>query len=264
MRASLTRTIPSERAGRYHPRMHHIARTALVAVSLFTVVSAAGLPGCASHTSTRNAPLSGTMTRAEQQAMSPQQALDRLAAGNDRFVAGKSVDRDFPEQVRETATGQYPYAVVLSCIDSRSAPEIIFDQGLGDLFVPRIAGNYVQADLLGSMEFATKVAGARLVVVVGHTECGAVKGACDNVELGNLTTVIQAIRPAVNNVQTPSADRGSGNSAFVRAVTIENVRLTVEKIRTDSPILRDLEQSGQITIVGALHELDSGKVVWLN
>lgn len=244
--------------------MHHTARTTLVAVTLLAVASAASLCGCASHSRSASGPVAGPVTKAEQQAMTPQQALDRLAAGNERFVAGKSMHRNFPEQVRATAPGQFPYAVVLSCMDSRSAPEIIFDQGLGDLFVPRLAGNYVQADMLGGMEFATKVSGARLIVVVGHSACGAVMGACDNVELGNLTTVIQAIRPAVANVQTNSADRSSANPAFVRAVTIENVRLAVAKIRSDSPILRDLEQSGQIKIVGAMHELDTGKVVWLN
>jgi len=196
--------------------------------------------------------------------MTPDQAVARLAAGNKRFVAGQSENRDYVAQARTTASGQYPFAVVLSCIDSRAAPEIVFDQGIGDVFVPRIAGNYVQADILGSMEFATKVAGAKVIVVVGHSECGAVKGACDDVQLGNLTTVIQAIRPAVKSVQNVSGERNSSNHEFVREVTVKNVQLTVEKIRTDSPILRELEQSGQIKIVGAMYDLATREVVWLN
>jgi carbonic anhydrase len=154
--------------------------------------------------------------------------------------------------------------VVLSCIDSRSAPEIVFDQGIGDVFAPRIAGNYVNTDILGSMEFATKVAGARVVVVMGHTECGAVKGACDNVELGNLTTVIHAIRPAVDETTHVAGARSSENHAFVLAVTEANVRRTVNRIRTESPILRDLEQSGRIRVVGAMHDLQTGRVTFLN
>ncbi|MFO0872364.1 MAG: carbonic anhydrase family protein [Phycisphaerales bacterium] len=230
------------------------------ALLLATLGAAFALAGCANQP----ALVSDTTTQAEQQAMTPDQALAHLKEGNARFVSGKSERRDFPAQVRATSKGQYPFAVVLSCIDSRSAPEIVFDQGLGDLFVPRVAGNYMQADLLGSTEFATKVAGAKLVVVMGHTECGAVKGACDNVQLGNLTTVIDAIRPAVNAVQNVPGARDSHNGPFVLAVTEENVRLNVEKVRTDSPILRDLEKSGQIKVVGAMHNIATGEVVFLN
>lgn len=204
------------------------------------------------------------MTRAEQQAMTPDQAIARLAEGNARFMSGTNQPLDLPAQVGATGSGQYPFAVVLACIDSRSGPELVFDQGLGDIFVPRIAGNYVQSDILGSMEFATKVAGAKAIVVVGHTGCGAVKGACDDVQLGNLTTVIQAIRPAVYAVQNVPGARDSSNDAFVRAVTEENVRLTVEKIRNDSPILRELEASGQIRIVGAMQDITTGEVVFMN
>jgi carbonic anhydrase len=207
---------------------------------------------------------SATIDKAQQQAMTPDQALSRLAEGNKRFVAGTSFHRDFTAQRNATATGQYPFAVVLSCIDSRSAPEIVFDQGIGDLFVPRIAGNYAQADILGSMEFATKVAGARLIVVMGHTECGAVKGACDNVEFGNLTTVIKAIRPAVDDVKDISTDRTSKNHQFVAEVTEMNVRRTVAKIRSDSAIIHELEASGQVKVLGAIHDLATGRVTFLN
>jgi len=204
------------------------------------------------------------MTQAQQVAMTPDQALARLVEGNNRFVAGTSIHRDHPAQVATTALGQFPFAIVHSCIDSRSAPEIVFDQGLGDLFAPRIAGNYVQSDILGSMEFAAKVAGARLILVVGHSACGAVMGATDNVQLGNLTTVIQSIRPAVEQVKNVPGERNSKNAAFVTAATEMNVRMTVAKIRRDSTILRGLENSGQIKIVGALHDIATGKVTILN
>lgn len=152
---------------------------------------------------------------------------------------------------------------MLSCIDSRSVPEIIFDQGIGDLFVPRVAGNYVPTDIIGSMEFATKVAGSKFIVVLGHTECGAVKGACDKVELGNLTSFIQAIRPAVDQVQDVPGERNSKNKKSVYAVTVANVRRTVAHLRQDSPILREMEESGQITIVGAMQDIATGKVTFL-
>ncbi len=154
------------------------------------------------------------MTQAQQQAMTPDQALSRLADGNERFMGGKSLNRDYVSEAKASASGQYPFAVVLSCLDSRSIPEIVFDQGIGNLFVARVAGNYAPVDIIGSMEFATKVAGAKLIVVMGHTECGAVKGACDNVELGNLTTVIQAIRPAVDDPST-RPQRTSKNKEFL-------------------------------------------------
>ncbi|MCA9286651.1 MAG: hypothetical protein KDA22_15615 [Phycisphaerales bacterium] len=215
------------------------------------------LGGCA-------APSSITMTKEAQQAMTPDQALERLREGNDRFAKGASTHRDYPAQVRATANGQYPYAVVLSCIDSRCPPEILFDEGLGDIFVPRVAGNYAPVDLVGSMEFATRLAGAKLVVVLGHTECGAIKGACDGAEMGNLTTVIAALQPAVSEVQGVEGPRTSSNPEFVQAVTERNVRRTVETIRTDSPILREMEQSGQLEIVGAIYDVRTGRVQFLN
>jgi carbonic anhydrase len=203
------------------------------------------------------------MTQAEQQSMTPDQALARMVEGNKRFTTGQSIHRDYMSEARATAVGQYPFATVLSCIDSRSIPEIVFDQGIGDLFVPRVAGNYAPTDIVGSIEFATKVAGSKLVVVMGHTECGAVKGACDNVELGNLTTVIQAIRPAVDEVQDIPGDRTSKNKKFLYAVTITNVRRTVIKLRQDSSILREMEDSGQIKIVGAMQDIATGEVTFL-
>ena len=228
-----------------------------IASGLIAVVTAGGLAGCAQSSE----PLvTSTIDKAQQSAITPDEVLARLKTGNERFVIGQSLRRDYPAQVAATAGGQYPMAAILSCIDSRSTPEIVFDQGIGDLFVARVAGNYATADILGSMEFATKVAGARLVVVMGHTECGAIKGACDNVELGNLTTVIQSLRPAVDDVKDAQGDRTSKNKKFVQLVAEAKVRRTVARIRQDSPILRDLEQSGQIKIVGAMHDISSGQV----
>jgi carbonic anhydrase len=217
--------------------------------------------GCAT-TPPQTLPISTTVTKAEQTAMSPDEAIQRLEAGNERFVAGEVLKRDYTAQVKSSSAGQYPFAAVLACLDSRTAPEIVFDQGIGDLFVARVAGNYANADILGSLEFATKVSGAKLIVVLGHTNCGAIKGACDNVEMGNLTTVMQAIRPAADEVTDVPGDRNSKNAQFVYAVTVANVRHTVAHIRSGSPILREMEQAGQIKIVGAMYDIDTGKVTF--
>lgn len=221
--------------------------------------------GCASDNADASIEgLTSTISAEQQKAMSPDQALARLTEGNRRFVSGQSLRRNLPEQREATSHGQHPFAVVLSCIDSRSAPELVFDQGLGDVFAPRIAGNFANTDIIGSMEFATKVAGARVIVVMGHSSCGAVKGAADNVQLGNLTSVVKAIRPAVESVSTVAGPRTSENTAFVQAAAEANVRRTTAKIRSESPILRDLERTGQLKIVGAMHDLASGRVTILN
>jgi carbonic anhydrase len=183
-----------------------------------------------------------------------------LRRGNERFVSGKTERRDMLPDQRTTASGQYHHAVILSCIDSRAPAEIIFDAGLGDLFNARIAGNIADADLVGSMEFACAVSGAKLVLVMGHTSCGAIKGACDKVELGNLTGLLKKIEPAVAAVRDVPGERNSKNTAFVEAVGEANVRLTVERIRELSPILSDLERSGKIQITGCIYDLDTGLV----
>jgi carbonic anhydrase len=203
------------------------------------------------------------MTHAVQEEMTPDEALARLTAGNERFAAGANVHHDYRHEAEASLEHQYPFAAVISCMDSRSAPEIVFDQGIGDIFVARVAGNYAPVDIAGSMEYATKVAGAKLIVIMGHTSCGAVKGACDNVQLGNLTTVIQAIRPAVDEVQNIPGERNSKNKEFVDAVVRANVRRTVVHLREESPILSEMERSGQIKIVGAVHDLATGKVTIL-
>lgn len=245
--------------------MKNVRLTMPFIIVISSLAMLAGIAGCAAEQSGGvSSGLKLTIDEAQQQAMAPDQAIARLAEGNRRFVRGDSLRRDLPAQRLATAHAQHPFAVVLSCIDSRSAPEIVFDQGIGDIFSPRIAGNYSNTDILGSMEFATKVAGARLIVVLGHTECGAVQGACDNVQLGNLTAVIQAIRPAVDSVSDVPGDRASSNEQFVLAATEANVRRTVAQIRANSEIIRDLERSGRIKVVGAMHNLQSGQVDFLN
>lgn len=232
-------------------------------VGIGCVAAALIVSGCAAR-QTSDADLIRTFGKAEQSAITPDQALQRLMEGNRRFTTGKSTQRDYLAQAKAAADGQYPFAVVLSCIDSRCSPEITFDQGIGDLFVPRVAGNYAPVDILGSMEFATKVAGAKVVVVVGHNECGAIKGACDDVELGNLTAVIRALRPAVEDVRdVPDDQRKSKNKAFVTQATEANVRRTLELIREQSEIMRELEESGQLKIVGALQDIATGQVTIL-
>jgi carbonic anhydrase len=200
-----------------------------------------------------------TQTKDSQVVMSPAQAIEILKEGNKRFVAQKQEPRNLLEQVKTTSGGQYPFAVLVSCIDSRTSSELVFDLGIGDAFNARIAGNFVNEDILGSMEFACKVAGAKLVAVIGHTKCGAVKGACDNVELGNLTSVIKNIRPAVEGVSY-DGDRSSANGEFVEMVAENNVKLTIEKIRTNSPILKEMEDAGEISIVGAMYNVETGEV----
>lgn len=206
-----------------------------------------------------------TQTKETQSALTPEAAIQLLKEGNERFVAKKMADRDLIQQVEQTATGQYPFATILSCIDSRVSAELVFDQGIGDIFSARVAGNIVNADLLGSIEFACKLAGTKVVVVLGHTACGAVKGACDDARLGNLTLLLSRIRAAVDAVKEPAeaADRNSKNAAFVNAVAEKNVALTIENTRNQSPVLKEMEESGQIKIVGAMYDIADGKVHWI-
>ena len=199
-------------------------------------------------------------TRESQAAMTPQAALVELKAGNARFVAGKPLHRDFPAQVQATASGQYPFAVVLSCLDSRQPIEIVLDQGIGDIFSARVAGNVLDDDILGSMEFACKASGAKLIAVVGHSNCGAVKGAVDDVDLGNLTGLLAKIKPAMDAVPAGIQPRNSKNSAFVDQVSEANVRLVMKEIRERSPILSQMLDQGQIALVGGMYDLATGKV----
>ncbi len=198
-------------------------------------------------------------SKASQDALTPAQALEKLKAGNQRFASGQPMQRDLAAQRSATAAGQYPYAVILSCLDSRCSSEQVFDQGMGDIFNARVAGNVLNDDILGSMEFACKAAGAKLIAVVGHSKCGAVKGACNHVQLGNLTGLLDKIQPAVSSTLTLPAGQ-KPTDAQVDAVAIANVKLVMKQIRERSPILADMVQQGQIGLVGGMYELDSGKV----
>ncbi|MFZ8960072.1 MAG: carbonic anhydrase family protein [Flavobacteriaceae bacterium] len=201
-------------------------------------------------------------TKETQSKMTPELALQALKEGNQRFINQNKVDRNLLEQVNDTSTGQYPFATILSCIDSRVSSELIFDQGIGDIFSVRIAGNFVNEDILGSMEFACKLAGTKLVLVLGHTACGAVKGACDHARLGNLTALINKIEPAVEAVTEPQDTnlRNSGNAAFVDAVAKKNVEMTIDAIRNSSSVLADMEREGSIQIVGGMYDIKTGQV----
>lgn len=196
-----------------------------------------------------------------QNLMTAQIALQLLKEGNERFFNDERLSRNLKEQVAQTASGQYPFAVVLSCIDSRVPVETIFDQGIGDVFSARVAGNIVDEDILGSMEFACKFAGSKLILVLGHTACGAVKGACDGVEAGNLTLLLDKIKPAVE--ATPSGEgeeRSSRNEAFVNRVAAKNVEQTIQNILSQSSILKELFDQGEIDIVGAMYDVQTGRV----
>ena len=240
-------------------------KTTLNRIKLFVgILAAALIIGCQSSQPT----MSGTgtpamapvQTKASQAAMTPQQALAELRDGNARFVAGTPLHRDFPAQVAATASGQYPFAVVLSCLDSRQPIEIVLDQGIGDIFSARVAGNVLNDDILGSMEFACKVSGAKLIAVIGHSNCGAIKGAVDDVELGNLTGLLTKIKPAIDAVPADVQPRTTQNSAFVDQVSEANVRLVMKEIRERSPILREMLDKGEIGLVGGMYDLTTGGV----
>ncbi len=203
-----------------------------------------------------------TLTKEMQNAISPAMALDLLKEGNKRFVNNLKVNRNLLQQANETSDGQHPFAVILSCIDSRTSAELIFDQGLGDVFSVRIAGNIMNEDILGSMEFGCKVAGSKIIVVLGHTKCGAVKGACDHVEMGNLTALLSKIQPAVYDEKTVAENRNSGNAEFVEKVSSINVKRTVHAIMERSPILKEMIEKGEIGIVGGIHDITTGQVTF--
>lgn len=201
-------------------------------------------------------------TKETQASLTPEKALVLLKEGNLRFQNNSKVNRDLLEQVNDTSSGQYPFATILSCIDSRVSAELVFDQGVGDIFSIRIAGNFVNEDILGSMEFACKLAGTKLLVVLGHTACGAVKGACDHARLGNLTALIKKIEPAVAAVINPKDEalRNSENIDFVNEVAKKNVLMTLDNIRVNSEVLAEMEQKGEIKIIGGMYNINTGIV----
>lgn len=201
-------------------------------------------------------------TKETQANLTPRMALDILKEGNERFVKNLKAHRDLLDQVNDTRDGQWPFAAILSCMDSRTSAELIFDQGLGDIFSIRIAGNIVNTDILGSMEFACKVAGSKLLVVLGHTKCGAVKGACDHVEMGNITEVLSKLQPAVyaERKTQDMEKRHSGNSEFVENVSAINVRRNVKSIIERSYIIEQMVEKGEIGVVGAMYNIETGIV----
>jgi carbonic anhydrase len=201
-----------------------------------------------------------TQTMETLSKMTPEKALSLLKAGNQRFVEGKNLERKLMDQMAETSQGQYPFAVVLGCIDSRVPPELVFDQGIGDIFSPRIAGNIVNEDILGSMEFACKVVGSKLILVLGHTSCGAVQGASDDVELGNLTGLVNKLKPAVEAVKISSDPT---EPVSIDEIAEKNVQMTVENIKQRSPLLKEMLDNKEIAIVGAMYDVSSGQVTFL-
>jgi carbonic anhydrase len=242
--------------------IHQVFFTALFSAVITLSAHAADAP-----VSTKKVP-KGTFcatqdAKACQDAVTADEVLKRLKDGNGRFVADKPTQRNYLKQVLDTSAGQFPLATIVSCIDSRAPAEILFDQGIGDVFNARVAGNIVNEDILGSLEFASKVAGSKLVVVLGHTSCGAIKGACDDAKLGNLTALIGKIKPVVNKTALDiTGDRSSKNYKFVEMVAEANVHATVQNIRDKSPVLKEMEQKGEIKIVGAMYDVKTGKVAW--
>ncbi|HTN65788.1 MAG TPA: carbonic anhydrase family protein [Burkholderiaceae bacterium] len=237
--------------------MQHLSLMKFAALLL-----AVALAGCAHQPAQQAVAATPVMTKARQDAIGAEQALQILKDGNARFVAGNMEQRDLRVQTKATGRdGQYPLASVVSCIDSRADPALVFDQGIGDVFVARVAGNVVNPDILGSLEYASAVAGTKLIVILGHTHCGAVKGACDSAVLGNLTQLVDKIRPAVNATpDTHGSDRSSKNHHFVDAVAETNVHLTVKELLVKSPVLRQMVEKGQIKVVGAMLDVETGKV----
>jgi carbonic anhydrase len=203
-------------------------------------------------------------TKITQAAMTPEKSLQFLKEGNIRFQNNLKANRNLLEQVNDTSEGQFPFATILSCIDSRVSAELVFDQGLGDIFSVRIAGNFVNEDILGSMEFACKLAGTKLIVVLGHTSCGAIKGACDDAKMGNLTKLIEKIKPAVNAIESPKDQslRNSSNLEFVDNVSEKNVQLTIDRILKESDVLAEMQNKGEIIIIGAMYDINTGAVTF--
>ncbi len=200
----------------------------------------------------------------ERDKLTPDQILKDFLDGNERFRNNNLTQRDHSEQIRKSAFGQYPKAVVVSCLDSRVPVEDVFDQGIGDIFVGRIAGNFVNDDLLGSLEFACKVAGAKLIIIMGHQHCGAIKGAIDDVKLGNLTTTLSKIKPAIEMSQDYGGKKRSDNEDFVKLVSVNNVLHAISTIRTKSPILKEMEENGEIKIVGLFYTLTKGELLLID
>jgi carbonic anhydrase len=255
---STSTTTPSTMTDTIHPRRSFLA----VAGAALTASAA----GCAS--SSNSGASAGTAQQCaafdndRQAATTPDAALAALKQGNQRFVAGNTINCDLRQQVKATATAQAPFAAVVGCIDSRVPPELVFDQRIGDIFAARIAGNFVNTDIIGSLEFATKLAGAKLIVVLGHTECGAIKGAVDDAKMGNLTATLANIRPAVIKIQNVDGARDSKNKKLVQAVADMNAKDAAAMLTARSDVLRDLVREGKLKIVAAMHDVGTGQITW--
>jgi carbonic anhydrase len=203
-------------------------------------------------------------TRKRQGESSPATAIARLKAGNDRFTSGHSINCNLMKQVQDTAQQQSPFAAIVGCIDSRVPPEIVFDQRIGDVFCARVAGNFANTDIVGSLEYATKVAGAKAIVVLGHNSCGAIKSAVDGVKLGNITALLNNFGPALAAIEPADGPRDSHNDKLVQKVAEANARLTAASLPARSPILKDLVDAGELTIAAAMHDITTGRVSWLS
>lgn len=203
-----------------------------------------------------------TLTKEMQDKLTPEASLKLLQEGNRRFVNNLKVNRNLLQQVNETSDGQHPFACILSCIDSRTSAELIFDQGLGDIFSCRVAGNVLNADILGCMEFACKLAGSKIIVVLGHSKCGAIKGACDGVKMGNLSTLLEKVEPAIRAEVETQENRNASNAGFVEHVAEINVHLTLKQIPEKSPILAEMIQTGEIAVIGAMYDVQTGEVMF--
>jgi carbonic anhydrase len=230
-------------------------------------VAVSGLAACASPGGSTNVNTSAggacaAFDRSRQEGTTPDQALQFLKDGNSRFTSGKSVNCDLLAQVRATADGQAPFAAVVGCIDSRVPPELVFDQQIGSIFAARVAGNFVNTDIIGSLEFATKLAGAKLIVVLGHTECGAVKGAVDDAKLGNLTATLANIRPSVIKIKAVEGPQTSKNKKLVQAVADQNAKDAAAMLTARSEVLRELVSEGKLKIVSAMHDISTGRITW--
>ena len=258
-------------------KFHYMSKKALASVSYSVIVSLiifscnTQIPDeekksqdSTAKTSSTTTPLrEKVLTAEEQSALTPDMVIQSLKDGNKRFVKSDLTSRDHSSMVRNASSGQYPKAVILSCLDSRIPVEDIFDKGIGDMFVGRIAGNFINEDMLGSMEFGCKVSGAKLILVLGHKSCGAIKGAIDNVKLGNLTVMLAKIKRAVAKSQDFVGEKTSKNDAFVEYVAKNNVLLTIEAIKAGSPILKAMVDNGEIKIVGAYYDINTGEVIFI-
>ncbi|MBO6793164.1 MAG: carbonic anhydrase [Balneolaceae bacterium] len=231
----------------------------VIAISLFTFACTNAQNG-----SYATDPVKEVLTKEKQDALTPQEVLEGLKAGNERYVNNDLTSRDWQAQVAATAAGQFPEAVIISCLDSRVPVEQVFDKGVGDVFVGRIAGNNVNTDMLGSIEFGTAVAGSKVVIIMGHESCGAVKSAIDDVQVGNITALLSNIKPAIAMTDDYNGEQTVANGDYVTEVVNNNVRHTIEEMRKNSPIIAELERNGDILIAGAFYDLDTGKVTFID